>query len=71
MAIPRVPLPEMSPGVDYPRLNYEHSFSANSPPLQKKKYVIWSEIEKELRILDEILKLKDKTPEDPPWVFPR
>lgn len=66
-------LAELSPNVDYSRLNYEHSNSANFPPLQNRKSIVWNEVEKELRVLEEILKVNNKTTEDQPLgslVFP-
>ena len=51
----------MSPNVHYTRLYYEHENSANFPALQNKKSIVWIEVEKELKLLDEVLKFKDKT----------
>jgi len=64
----------MSHNADHPRPNYEHTDQANSPPVQPKKSIAWNEVKEELFFLEDLLKLKDKTPEDlqeaSSWVLP-
>ena len=56
-------LAELSPYVDYPRRNYKHTQSANFSALQNKKSVVWNDVEKELKAIEEIISLTNKTPD--------
>lgn len=57
-------LPELSLTVHHRRLYYKHTNSANSPPLQNKKSIVWDNIKQELQKLAEIFDPNNKNSED-------